>query len=401
MGISLQKTVPMRKLIQSILAIAILLSLAFAQQPEPIYSFARVLHPAEWYEQQVKAWKKEIDKNPKNAYAWYNYYRANRNLLNAHQTVQLSQAERWKKLQGIVNDMEKKVPDSYEFNLVKWMNGGNNLELLPYLEKARQLGPDRHELFSDMVGTGEIKGNTAQRDEYARKWYSSGEVSPGLLYYNYNVLAGLKQNAILITTGDNDTYPIWILQAAKGFRTDVTVLNTSLLYISEYRRMIFQKLGVKDPAYEIFKDTLTPWPQAQKKHDKAIFDALVGNSGNHPVYIALTVDKDNYEFAADKLYLEGLAYEYSKTPVDNMAELKRNFEQLYTLDYLDKYFFPDMSEGIVKLLNCNYVVPMVRLYDHYRASGEQQKADRLKAVALRMVAGSAQEKEVNDYFKQN
>jgi hypothetical protein len=42
-------------------------------------------------------------------------------------------------------------------------------------------------------------------------------------------LRNCPQNSILITFGDNDTYPLWYVQEKENFRTDVTVLNYSLL----------------------------------------------------------------------------------------------------------------------------------------------------------------------------
>ena len=55
----------------------------------------------------------------------------------------------------------------------------------------------------------------------------------------YNYLAGLGQNAILVTHGDNDTFPLWYIQEVEGVRTDVRIMNTSLLgtdwYIDQMR----------------------------------------------------------------------------------------------------------------------------------------------------------------------
>lgn len=48
----------------------------------------------------------------------------------------------------------------------------------------------------------------------------------------------IKKEGILITFEDNDTYPIWYLQQVKGYRTDVTVLNYSLLGEPKYLAML-------------------------------------------------------------------------------------------------------------------------------------------------------------------
>ena len=45
----------------------------------------------------------------------------------------------------------------------------------------------------------------------------------------FNYLRGIGENGILVTHGDNDTFPIWYAQEVEGFRTDVRIVNTSLL----------------------------------------------------------------------------------------------------------------------------------------------------------------------------
>ena len=50
--------------------------------------------------------------------------------------------------------------------------------------------------------------------------------------FGRNLLETCEQNAILITGGDSDTFPIWYLQMVEGFRTDVISLNRPLLNTS-------------------------------------------------------------------------------------------------------------------------------------------------------------------------
>jgi len=62
-----------------------------------------------------------------------------------------------------------------------------------------------------------------------------------------NYLASCDNNAILLTYGDNDSFPLWYIQDVEGYRTDIRVANLSYLQSGFYIETMSRKAFESDP----------------------------------------------------------------------------------------------------------------------------------------------------------
>jgi hypothetical protein len=92
------------------------------------------------------------------------------------------------------------------------------------------------------------RGDSARERESLDALSDLGWFSPALVAYNRWQIEFLPPRAVLLTRGDLDAWPSALLQGAAGVRTDVAVVNLSLLEWPAYARAIGRSAGLPLPA---------------------------------------------------------------------------------------------------------------------------------------------------------
>ncbi len=348
----------MKKIIGS-LSLVLLIFGATAQEKQTVHSVIVEWRDLEWYKTQEKLWKAEIDKNKKNNEAWMNYYSAVRAIRNCSYDNQKELKLYTELGHKIANDLFATLPESFEANYIMYWDRGLGDNDEKFLAKAYQLKPNDPRVLLDYLINSEIKRDKETFSRVARKLFEINRISSGALNWGYNVLTEVTENGIVFTAGDNDTYALWIVQEALNYRKDLTVINTSMIQLDDYRAKLFKEKGITP--FDFDKNEL---------FETKLFKHIFENNAKISVHVSTSASAQFTDTTiTENLYLTGLTYIYSKVDVENIAVIKRNFEKRFLLDHLTKtfsYSYGDLDSRIKHM----YLPGLMKLYFHSKTADD-------------------------------
>lgn len=154
-------------------------------------------------------------------------------------------------------------------------------------------------------------------------------------YYGSNMLGFLEPNAILITNGDNDTFPLWYLQEVEGLRPDVEVVNLSLIQVNWYVKQLKEAgVGMSFTFDEIermhpywVRDPETGEPRLITLKDIVMHDIIRQVGDLRPIYFAVTVD--DFLGYYDNLQLEGMVFRLIPTTGRFQIDVEKTYENVF------------------------------------------------------------------------
>ena len=157
---------------------------------------------------------------------------------------------------------------------------------------------------------------------------------------------------IILTNGDNDTFPLWYNHEVEGVRTDTRVVNMEYLqtdwYIDQMKRQAYDSpplpISLSHEDYKegrmeyvpIDTDSIAIGPatislkgkQGLFKNELMVLDMLLQANWERPVYMSISMGSDILPFLRDHLILEGLAYRISPTATNQRIDVERLYDNI-------------------------------------------------------------------------
>ena len=178
-----------------------------------------------------------------------------------------------------------------------------------------------------------------------------------------------------------------------------------------YMDKLTEELGI--PKYkEENNDTTgfispTDFMKTYSKKIKRQVDYIIRHT-NRPVYFSITMDELSRSAFKDCLHSEGLLMKYSPKSYDNLAIVRRNFENVYLMDYLRETFYPEtvatvaFNPQLTEALSLYYVPALKALLQFYKESGDLNHYDKLYLL-LKSVIDNAKSfsKEVREQYQKS
>ena len=157
---------------------------------------------------------------------------------------------------------------------------------------------------------------------------------------------------IILTNGDNDTFPLWYNHEVEGVRTDTRDCNLEYLqtdwYIDQMKRPAYESpalpisfrhedyqegrmeyLPINIDSINIGSATISlKGKRGLYKNELMVLEMLSQANWKRPIYTSISMGTDNLSFLHDHLVLEGLAYRISPEATGLRVDVERLYDNI-------------------------------------------------------------------------
>ncbi len=355
-------------------------------RPPAILSWRHQVLARERYEELAMEWEAYVKRHPRDAKAWVEWGHALRysgKYIESHEKFERAYR---------VDSRNVAAIDAWMSVKLDAMDEGDDWESVHgELARARKLDPEFARTYYSLWRVALFQGDDREAEESLRRVVEIEDMPRPLFDYGRNMVVGAPENAIIITNGDNDTYPPLAYQTITGDRRDVSIVNISLLNTKGYVRHLQRKgvpIGLSDN--EIGKLTHTKEKLISAQLQERIFENLKGAGWPRPLFYSVTVAEQNRVLPC-RTVLEGILERIVEASADkkgsreiDLPKCRELFDTVYRLESLTDPLVDWERELSVAQIGTNYVHVLVEVGKSLVSDGSREEGGRhlYRAVSI-------------------
>ena len=216
---------------------------------------------------------------------------------------------------------------------------------------------------------------------------------------NYLESTQRQGHPIILTNGDNDTFPLWYNHEVEGIRTDTRDCNMEYLqtdwYIDQMKRPAYNSpslpISWEHRDYQEGRMEYVPInvdsinigntvislkdKKGLYKSELMVLEMLMQADWKRPVYLSISVGPGVLSFLRDHLVLEGLAYRISPTATGKQVDVERLYDNI-----MHRFRYGGLNrkgiyvdEDVKRLANTHQLIMSV-LIDSLLQQGDAERA---------------------------
>lgn len=338
------------------------------------------------YRRLEQSWSAFITANPDDVHGWVEWGDALRYLGRS------TEAEDKYRRAYELNPADGAAISAYSANVVH-KDDASWRGIHRQLQAAAALEPDFAELYYTLWITSLRAGDQALAENCLRRMVELGDMPRVLFDFGANIIESSAPHGIVITNGDNDTYPPHAYQALTGRRGDVDLVNLSLLNTKWYIRYLRDKgLPITLSDEEIAALASKEGNLISAQMQRHLLSNLRRMPTKRPLYYCVTVNEGAKILPSPRI-LEGLLERIDLTDGAEALEtaasvdyelVAHHLANVYRLDSATDPLLNWEAENSVARLMRNYIALAMKVGGELHLRGDQEGAEINLFLAVKL-----------------
>lgn len=270
------------------------------------------------------------------------------------------------KMETNLNQIEVIDNQSFDYYLLNYQVGNYDFSKISSLNAAEKIFPNNPRVNIELAAYHYILSDSKGLKKNLEQLVAQNVFSQDLEDYAKDVLVSLPKNCVLMTYGEQDTYPLFIQQTLENIRPDVKIVCIDYLQNSEYKNRL------KNEGFSLPNRSIV---------DTAYFASFLRMNTGQAIVVSGSVPQPYLIKGGKNIAVAGLGFNFSSNPAINSSYNQELYESTLKAVILSRC---EKSPGHSKVLLGNYLPFLFDVRNSYLIKNNQSKVKEVEEIIIKI-----------------